>query len=223
MNLILFGPPGAGKGTQADFLNKKYGYAKLSTGDMLRAAVASGSALGNQVKDIMAKGQLVSDEIMINLIRDRIREADCAKGFILDGFPRTVAQAEALDDMLIAEKKRLDYVIELQVDDKELTERIVGRFSCAKCGTGYHDSFKKPYKDGVCDECGATEFSRRQDDNAETVTKRLDAYHRQTAPLLPYYDKENVLVSIDGMADIADVTRQIEEIIENKEKIVKKG
>ena len=141
MNLILFGPPGAGKGTQADFISKKYGFAKLSTGDMLRAAVKSGSPLGKQAQDVMAKGQLVSDEIMINLIRERIREDDCQKGFILDGFPRTVAQAEALDQMLIAEKKRLDYVIELQVNDTELTQRITGRFSCAKCGTGYHDSF----------------------------------------------------------------------------------
>ena len=213
MNLILFGPPGAGKGTQADFISKKYGFAKLSTGDMLRAAVKSGSPLGKQAQDVMAKGQLVSDEIMINLIRERIREDDCQKGFILDGFPRTVAQAEALDQMLIAEKKRLDYVIELQVNDTELTQRITGRFSCAKCGTGYHDSFKRPVKEGVCDSCGSTEFSRREDDNVSTVTKRLEAYHQQTAPLLPYYDKENILVSIDGMADIVEVTRQIEEII----------
>lgn len=219
MNLILFGPPGAGKGTQADFLKQKYGFAKLSTGDMLRAAVKSGSPLGKQAQDVMAKGQLVSDDIMINLIRERIREADCKAGFILDGFPRTVAQAQALDQMLADEKKRLDYVIELQVDDAELTQRIVGRFSCAKCGAGYHDSFKQPKKDGVCDECGATEFSRRDDDTASTVTKRLDAYHAQTAPLLPYYDKENILVSIDGMADIAEVTRQIEEIIRDAGKL----
>ncbi len=213
MNLILFGPPGAGKGTQADFLNKKYGFAKLSTGDMLRAAVAAGSPLGLQAKEIMAKGQLVSDDIMIGLIRARIQEPDCTKGFILDGFPRTVAQAEALDQMLMAEKKRLDHVIELQVNDSELTQRICGRFSCKKCTAGYHDTFKRPLKDGVCDECGSTEFSRREDDNASTVAKRLDAYHAQTAPLLPYYDKENVLISIDGMADIEIVTRQIEEII----------
>ena len=213
MNLILFGPPGAGKGTQADFLAKKYGFAKLSTGDMLRAAVKAGTPIGKQAQDVMAKGQLVSDDIMINLIRERIREADCAGGFILDGFPRTVAQAEALDDMLMAEKKRLDYVIELQVDDAELTRRICGRFSCKACGAGYHDSFKRSATDGVCDACGGTEFSRRDDDNAATVTKRLDAYHQQTAPLLPYYDKENVLVSVDGMADIKVVTRQIEDII----------
>jgi adenylate kinase len=223
MNLILFGPPGAGKGTQADFLSRKYGYAKLSTGDMLRAAVAAGSPIGLQAKEIMAKGQLVSDDIMIGLIRDRIRQSDCNNGFILDGFPRTVAQAEALDSMLTAENKRLDYVIELQVNDEELTNRITGRFSCAKCGAGYHDSFKRPVKDGQCDACGATEFTRREDDNAKTVGKRLEAYHQQTAPLLPYYDKENVLVAVDGMADIDEVTRQIEEILGNREKVVKNG
>ena len=218
MNLILFGPPGAGKGTQADFLYKQYGFAKLSTGDMLRAAVASGSPVGLQAKDIMAKGQLVSDDIMINLIRERIRETDCQNGFILDGFPRTVAQAQALDQMLMDEHKRLDYVIELQVDDAKLTCRITGRFACATCGAGYHDEFKQPVKAGVCDECGSAEFKRREDDNDETVGKRLEAYHSQTAPLLPYYDKENILVSIDGLADIADVTRQIVEIIGSKNK-----
>lgn len=219
MNLILFGPPGAGKGTQADTLSKDYGFAKLSTGDMLRAAVASGSALGKQAQSIMAAGQLVPDEVMINLIRDRIQQPDCQKGFILDGFPRTEAQAKALDDMLKAEKKALDRVIELKVDDQKLVERIVGRFSCAKCGTGYHDSFKKPHAAGVCDECGSTEFSRREDDRAETVTKRLEAYHRQTAPLLPYYKQVGVLTTIDGMADIEEVTRQIEKVIGGNEKV----
>ncbi|NBO17640.1 MAG: adenylate kinase [Proteobacteria bacterium] len=218
MNLILFGPPGAGKGTQADYLAKQYGFAKLSTGDMLRAAVASGSELGQKAKGIMAAGQLVPDDLMISLIRDRIREADCQKGFILDGFPRTEAQAKALDDMLAAEKKALDFVIELQVDDKKLTDRITGRFSCTKCGAGYHDSFKKPAVAGRCDECGNTEFSRREDDKAETVTKRLEAYHRQTAPLLPYYKGQGVLTTVDGMADIEDVTKQIEKVIGSGQK-----
>lgn len=213
MNLILLGPPGAGKGTQAQYLQNKLGVAKLSTGDMLRAAVASGSALGNQVKDIMEKGQLVSDEIVINLLHERIQQHDCKNGFILDGFPRTVAQAMALDKMLEQEKRHLDYVIELQVDDQKLIDRIAGRFSCAKCGAGYHDSFKQPKKAGVCDECGATEFSRRDDDKAETVAKRLEAYHRQTAPLLPYYGEKKVLTTVDGMADIEEVTRQIDVIM----------
>lgn len=219
MNLILFGPPGAGKGTQADVLQKRYGLAKLSTGDMLRAAVAAGTEIGKQAKEIMAKGQLVSDDIMINLIRERIRQPDCKNGFILDGFPRTVAQAEALDQMLVGEQKRLDQVIELKVDDKELTGRIAGRFSCAKCGAGYHDDFKQPRVAGTCDECGSTQFSRREDDKAETVAKRLEAYHAQTAPLLPYYEKKSILVQVDGMADINDVSRQIDKVIGEKQKI----
>jgi len=213
MNLILFGPPGAGKGTQADFLQKKYGFAKLSTGDMLRAAVASGSEIGLKAKAIMAAGQLVSDDIMIGLIRDRIRQADCKNGFILDGFPRTVAQAEALDDMLAAEHKRIDCVIELKVDDAALVERIAGRFACAKCGTGYHDTFRQPKKSGMCDACGATEFTRREDDKAETVVRRLEAYHRQTAPLLPYYAEKDLLVPVDGMAAMDEVARQIDGVI----------
>lgn len=213
MNLILLGPPGAGKGTQAQHLQNKLGVPKLSTGDMLRAAVASGSPLGKQVQDIMTRGQLVSDDIVIGLLRERIREADCKKGFVLDGFPRTVAQAEALDVMLAEENKTLDYVIELQVDDQKLVERIAGRFSCSSCGAGYHDSFKQPRKQDVCDECGATEFSRREDDKAETVAKRLEAYHAQTAPLLPYYRQKGVLFTVDGMADIGDVTSQIDTIL----------
>lgn len=213
MNLILFGPPGAGKGTQADYLAGDYGFAKLSTGDMLRAAVASGSPLGRQAQSIMAAGQLVPDDVMISLIRDRIREDDCRKGFILDGFPRTEAQALALDGMLKEENRALDHVIELKVDDRKLVERITGRFSCAACGAGYHDSFRQPAVAGVCDACGSREFTRREDDRAETVTRRLEAYHRQTAPLLPYYARAGVLTSVDGMADIADVTRQIEQVI----------
>ena len=223
MNLILFGPPGAGKGTQADFLSKKYGYAKLSTGDMLRAAVASGSALGKQAQDVMAKGQLVSDDIMINLIRERIQQADCKNGFILDGFPRTLAQAEALDVMLAGEKKNLDHVIELQVDDEKLTARITGRFSCSKCGAGYHDSFKPTSVAGVCDTCGSTEFTRRADDKAETVINRLEAYHRQTAPLLPYYQAKGVLTAVDGMADMDVVSAQIEKVLSGSEKSAKKS
>jgi adenylate kinase len=213
MRLIILGPPGAGKGTQAEYLQTTLAIAKLSTGDMLRAAVASGSDIGTHAKEIMEKGQLVPDEVVVSLIKQRIDQADCAKGFILDGFPRTLGQAKALDDMLANEGKKLDAVVELKVDDKKLVERITGRFSCAKCGAGYHDTFKQTKKSGVCDVCAGTEFTRRKDDNAETVTKRLTEYHAQTAPLLPYYAQKGLLVSVDGMADINEVTHQISDVL----------
>lgn len=213
MQLILLGPPGAGKGTQAAMIGQEYGLAKLSTGDMLRAEVASGSALGKKLQEIMSAGQLVDDELMVSLIRDRITQPDCEKGFILDGFPRTLAQAEALDLMLTDVERELDHVIELEVDDAALVERISGRFSCAKCGEGYHDSFKQPKKAGVCDACGATEFSRRADDKAETVAARLHAYHGMTAPLLPYYESKGVLNTVDGMAGIEVVRDAIRALL----------
>ena len=213
MNLMLLGPPGAGKGTQAKRLEDGRGLIQLSTGDMLRTAVASGSEIGQQAKAIMERGDLVSDEIMIAMIRDRIQQPDCANGFILDGFPRTTAQAEALDEMLDDMNVKLDHVIEMKVDDAVLVERISGRYSCEKCGAGYHDSFQKPQTEGVCDSCGSTEFTRRKDDNAETVASRLEAYHAQTAPLLPYYDGKGALKSVDGMAEIDEVTRQIEAVL----------
>ncbi len=209
MNLILLGPPGAGKGTQAKRLEEKYGIVQLSTGDMLRAEVASGSDLGKQAKEIMEAGKLVTDELIISMMSSRIDQDDCKNGFILDGFPRTVAQAEALDKMLSEKGLALGNVIEIAVDDDLLVERITGRYTCAKCGQGYHDSFQKPEKEGVCDKCGGTEFSRRADDNEETVRSRLTAYHGETAPILPYYKDQEKLVTVNGMAAIDDVTNEL--------------
>lgn len=193
---------------------QKYGIPKLSTGDMLRAAAASGSDMGRHVQQIMSAGQLVSDDIMVNLIRDRIQQSDCASGFILDGFPRTLAQAEALTEMLAGERRELAVTLELEVNDGALIERISGRFACAKCGAGYHDSYKPTQVAGVCDECGAAEFTRRADDKAETVARRLHTYHEQTAPLLPYYENLGVLRSVDGMQEISVVRTEIEKIID---------
>ena len=213
MKIILLGPPGAGKGTQAKRLEEARGLIQLSTGDMLRAAVKAGTPVGLKAKAVMAEGKLVSDEIVIDIIRDRIQQPDCANGFILDGFPRTVPQAEALDKMLTEFGAKLDSVIEMVVDEAVMVERVAGRYTCGKCGQGYHDSFKKPSKAGVCDICGGTEFIRREDDRAETMQKRLAEFHAQTAPILPYYKSRGILRHVDGMAAIDDVTRQIEAIL----------
>ncbi len=213
MNLIFLGPPGAGKGTQAQRVAAAHGLVQLSTGDMLRAAVAAGTEVGLKAKAVMEAGELVSDDIVVAIIADRIAGPDCAGGFILDGFPRTVAQAEALDTVLDGNGMRIDHVVEMTVDDEALIERISGRFSCVACGAAYHERFNRPKVEGVCDACGGGEFVRREDDNAETVANRLRAYHAQTAPLLPYYRERGTLRPVDGMAEIDAVTRQIEAVL----------
>ncbi len=214
MRLILLGPPGAGKGTQAAWIKQAYGIPQLSTGDMLRSAVARGTEVGRQAKAVMEAGKLVSDDIINRLVAERIDEPDCVPGFILDGYPRTLAQAGELDGMLQARGQRLDAVVEIRVDPAALVERVSGRFSCARCGAGYHDKFKPTHEPGVCDVCGSTEFIRRKDDNAETVRARLEAYEAQTAPLLPYYAAKGLVRTVDGMADIDEVTRQIRKALD---------
>jgi len=213
MRLVLLGPPGAGKGTQARWLVEHYGIPQLSTGDMLREAVARGSEVGRQAKAVMERGELVSDSIINAIVAERIAQPDCARGFVLDGYPRTLAQAEALDAMLAARGQKLDAVIEIRVDVEALVERIAGRFACAKCGAGYHDRFKRPKLEGVCDVCGSTEFTRRNDDNPEAVRTRLQAYEAQTAPLLPYYRARGLLRTVDGMAPIEAVTAAIGRVL----------
>lgn len=216
MNLILLGPPGAGKGTQSKMLQEFFNIQQLSTGDMLRAEVASGSDVGKQAKGIMDAGGLVSDSLILAMISRRLDQADCAKGFILDGFPRTVAQAESLDGMLEDRGITIDHAIEIKVDDEAMITRITGRFTCAKCGAGYHDTFQQTKKAGVCDKCGGTQFSRRADDNAETVRARLAAYHAQTAPISAFYGRKGILKTVDGMAPIDDVGRQMRAVLTAK-------
>ena len=202
---ILLGPPGAGKGTQARMLEEDFGLIQLSTGDLLRAAVASGSEAGKRAKAVMDAGGLVSDDIVLAVLQDRLSAPDVARGIILDGFPRTAGQAAALDTLLAASNQRITAAISLEADDAAMVGRISGRSTCATCGEGYHDEFKRPAKAGVCDKCGGTEFKRRADDNAETVRDRLTAYHAQTAPLITYYDGKGVLERVNAMGDIADI------------------
>ena len=213
MNIILLGPPGAGKGTQAKLIEDKHGMKQLSTGDMLRAAVAAGTETGRKAKEIMDRGELVPDAVVVGIIADRLDQADVKKGIILDRFPRNTAQAEALDAMLSGKGVKLNAVIEMKVDDEALVERITGRYTCAHCGKGYHDRFEKPKVLGVCDVCGGTQFTRRADDNEKTVRDRLAVYNKQTAPLVQYYGGRGTLKTIDGMADIMEVTRQIEGVL----------
>jgi len=213
MNLILLGPPGAGKGTQAARLVDQHGMRQLSTGDMLRAAVAAQTPVGLKAKAVMEAGELVSDEIVSALIDEELDAMGPQTGAIFDGYPRTAAQAEQLDAILARHGRKLDRVIELDVDEDELVRRIVGRFSCATCGAGYHDEFHQPKAAGVCDRCGGTEFKRRKDDNEETVRTRMVEYRAKTAPILPLYEARGLVARVDGMAPIDEVTAEIEDIL----------
>lgn len=212
--LILLGPPGAGKGTQARMLEEKFGLVQLSTGDLLRAAVAAGTDAGKAAKAVMEAGELVSDEIVIAILRDRLRDEDCARGVILDGFPRTTVQAEALDHLLEESGQKINAAISLEVEDAAMVTRISGRFTCGSCGEGYHDTFKPTTVSDVCDKCGGTDMIRRADDNAETVASRLEAYHAQTAPLIAYYDRHGVLKSVNAMGGIDAIAAELATIAE---------
>jgi adenylate kinase len=213
MNIILLGPPGCGKGTQAKRIEETRAMIQLSTGDMLRAELGSDSMLGTQVKEIMDTGKLVPDDLIVAMITGQIERLDHAKGFIFDGFPRTLAQSSALDQMLDDKHLKIDHVIELIVDNEAIVTRIVGRYSCAKCGIGYHDDFQEPVQKGVCNNCGSTEFKRRTDDNRETVRSRLDTYKEETAPIVAYYRERGVLKTIDGTASIDNVTKQLDKVL----------
>ena len=213
MNIILLRPPGAGKGTQAARLQAERGMIQLSTGDMLREAVAAGTPVGLKAKAVMERGELVSDAIVSALIGERL-DASQDKGAIFDGFPRTKHQAEALEILLAERGRRLDHVIELAVDENELVTRITGRFTCARCGAGYHDSFRPTKVEGVCDVCGSTEFKRRPDDNEQTVRTRMEEYRVKTAPILPFYEAKGLVRRVDGMAAVEDVAAQIDAILD---------
>lgn len=213
MNIILLGAPGAGKGTQARMLEEAFGLIQLSTGDLLRAAVAAGTPAGMAAKAVMEAGGLVSDEIVLAILKDRMAQPDTARGVILDGFPRTPGQAEALDALLAEQGLAIGAAVSMEVDDAAMVQRVSGRYTCAGCGEGYHDAFKQPLEEGVCDKCGGTAFKRRADDNAETVEARLKAYHEQTAPLIAYYAARNVLKTVDGMGPISAIADDLGAIV----------
>jgi adenylate kinase len=213
VNLILLGPPGAGKGTQARMLEESFGLVQLSTGDLLRGAVSAGTEAGLAAKAVMERGELVSDEIVLSVLRERLDQPDVAAGTILDGFPRTAAQAEALDTLLEERGQQIDAVISLEVDDDAMVARVSGRYTCASCGEGYHDSFKQPATDGVCDKCGGSEMKRRADDNADTVRTRLKAYHADTAPLIDYYAARGTLTAVPAMGEIGEIAQRLTAIV----------
>ena len=213
MDIILLGPPGAGKGTQAQRLTERHGMRQLSTGDMLRAAVKAGTPVGLQAKAVMERGELVSDAIVSDLIGEELDAMGLGTGAIFDGYPRTAAQAEALTALLALRGRQLGHVIELEVNEDALVERITGRFTCANCGKGYHDKFEQPVVAGTCDKCGGHEFKRRPDDNEETVRTRMAEYRAKTAPILPIYEAQGLVSRVDGMADMDEVTKAIEAII----------
>ena len=214
MRLILFGPPGCGKGTQAQLLCREFKTAHLSTGDMLREAVSNGTEIGLRAKEIMECGALVPDDVVVGIISERLDRPECGYGFILDGFPRTIFQAESLDKLLREKGLKIDRVVEIKVTDELLIERISGRFSCSNCGANYNDRFKQAKQGNVCDVCGGTGFTRREDDKETTVRERLNNYHAQTAPLLPYYHSKGLLAPVDGMANIEEVTAAIRRILD---------
>ncbi len=209
MIIVLFGPPGCGKGTQAKRIEANSSMIQLSTGQMLRDAIEAKTELGLRVKESMAAGNLVDDETVIEMLAARIQEPDSVNGFVLDGFPRTVPQAEALDEMLARQDLKVDAVIQISVDDEALIARMAGRFNCVNCGEGYHDTYKPTKVAEICDCCGGKFFGRRPDDSAESVGNRLEAYHRQTEPLLPYYNSRGSLIAIDGLAEMAEVEKEI--------------
>jgi len=212
MNIVFLGPPGAGKGTQAKRITERYGIPQISTGDMFREHLSKGTELGKKAKEYMEKGQLVPDEIVLGMVEERLKQSDCEKGFILDGFPRTVPQAEALDEMLAKWGKKIDYAIAIEVPDEELVKRLTGRRTCKNCGMMYHILFKPPKEDNKCDACGG-ELYQRADDNEETVRNRLKVYHESTAPLIDYYEKKGVLHRIDGMGSIDEIFERIVKVL----------